>query len=723
VNLPADPADRPTLLGRLARAVIAHRRRVIAVWLVAFLAGGAAAAHLSTRLSYDFSLPGQPAYETSVKILGLYGNGGSTTPSIAVVTVPSGQSVLGQEARLAAGFESIRRTMPDVRVVDYAVTHDARFITNAGRTTFAYVFAPPNNSLGADKITNGAIAGLVRALPGDQVGVTGISQLSSGASAKGPGVLVETIFGGLGALAVLAFVFASFLALVPLLIAAVAIPVTLLVIFALSYVTSVSFVVQFLVSLVGLGVAIDYSLLLVTRWREERSLGRDNEDAVVRAMQTAGRSVVLSGVTVAIGLLSLVVLPVPFLRSIGIGGMLIPLVSVAVVLTLLPALLAGVGPRWDWPRVRTEAAASRAWTRWAGGIARRPWVGAAAALIVLGIAVAPALHLRVGQTSAAAEASSGTAHDLYQGLLSGGAPGGVLTPMEVLTSAAAAPGVVDALRVTQGVEAAVLPAGATGTRRGTSDLIVIPSEETVDSATLGPVQAVERQIDGRAGVIGVAGTGPGQQAFTNAVYGHVPLLVALLAVLTFLLLARAFRSIVLAAKAVVLNVVSLGAVFGVLTWFWQEGHGSRAIFGIAATGAITFWVPITIFAFLYGLSMDYEVFILSRVREEYDITGSTEQAMVRGLARTGRLVTSAALILFLAFASLASAPVTDIKVLATGLGIGILLDATIIRALLVPSLVVLFGKWNWWFPSRVARVLRLRAEPPAAAGAPLPVLE
>jgi RND superfamily putative drug exporter len=249
-----------------------------------------------------------------------------------------------------------------------------------------------------------------------------------------------------------------------------------------------------------------------------------------------------------------------------------------------------------------------------------------------------------------------------------------------------------------------------------SDVIVVPSVETVNSATLGPVQAVERRLSGQAGVVGVTGTGPGQQAFTNAVYGNVPLLVLVLGVLTFLLLARAFRSVVLAAKAVVLNIVSLGAVFGVLTWFWQEGHGSTAIFGIAATGAITFWVPITVFAFLYGLSMDYEVFILSRVREEFDANGSTEQAMVRGLARTGRLVTSAALILFLAFASLASAPITDIKVLATGLGIGILLDATIIRALFVPSLIILFGKWNWWFPARFARLLRMRPQPrPAGA--------
>jgi RND superfamily putative drug exporter len=180
-----------------------------------------------------------------------------------------------------------------------------------------------------------------------------------------------------------------------------------------------------------------------------------------------------------------------------------------------------------------------------------------------------------------------------------------------------------------------------------------------------------------------------------------------IALLTIVLLARAFRSVVLAVKAVLLNLVSMAAAFGVMTWFWQQGHGSSAIFGIPATGAITFWIPLMVFAFLFGLSMDYEVFILARVREEYDRTGSTDIAIVEGLGRTGRLVTSAALILFLAFASLASAPQTDIKVLATGLGVGILLDATIVRALLVPALVSLFGRWNWWFPKPVARVLRV----------------
>jgi putative drug exporter of the RND superfamily len=165
---------------------------------------------------------------------------------------------------------------------------------------------------------------------------------------------------------------------------------------------------------------------------------------------------------------------------------------------------------------------------------------------------------------------------------------------------------------------------------------------------------------------------------------------------------------VLPLKAVILNIVSVAAAWGVLQFVWQAGHGSDEIWGIAPTGAITAWIPLMLFAFLYGLSMDYEVFILSRVREEYDRTGSTTQAIVNGIGRTGRLVTSAALILFLAFVSMASGPQTDVKVMATGLAAGILLDATVIRALLVPALVSLFGRWNWWLPSWSARLLRVQ---------------
>jgi RND superfamily putative drug exporter len=227
------------------------------------------------------------------------------------------------------------------------------------------------------------------------------------------------------------------------------------------------------------------------------------------------------------------------------------------------------------------------------------------------------------------------------------------------------------------------------------------------------------------GVIGIAGLGMDQVDFLKAVYGNFPLMLTIIALLTYVLLVRAFRSLLLPLKAVILNLLSLAAVYGLMVLFWQDGHGSEAIFGITESGAITFWVPLMVFAFLFGLSMDYEVFILARIREEYDNGHSTNEAVIEGIGRTGRLVTSAALILFLAFAALASGPGTDLKIMATGLGFGILLDATIVRSLLVPSLVSLFGKWNWYLPDWVARVLFiepsvLHEEKPTAEPEPQP---
>jgi RND superfamily putative drug exporter len=696
-------------IARLAGWVLGHRRAVIVAWLVVFVAGGAGASAVSKRLTFDFSLPGQPGYETAKKIDRLYGNGGDGPTSVVVVTLPAGQTVARERARVTAAFDRARAAVPQARLVDYGATGDSMFVSRDGRSTFALVLTPLEKSFGAPKVPIAVTRALAGALPGAQVQLTGLSQLASGGDSKGPGVFVETLIGGLGALAVLAFVFASLLAFVPLLIAAVSILSTLLVILGLTTFTDVSFIVQFLVSLVGLGVAIDYSLLIVTRWREERDHGRENADAVVVAMATAGRAVVLSGLTVAIGLLSLIVLPVPGLRSVGFGGMLIPLVSTLVALTLLPALLGGIGPRVDWPRVRQESKASRGWSSWARGIVRHRGATAVVALVLLAVFIAPVFNLTTGETSASALAKTGTAHAAYARLLAGGGSSGVLTPVEVLVDSSAAGAVRARLAAVPGIAAAVRSTAADSSRAGTTILIGIPRAETVNSTSLAPVRAVRAALTQTPGVLGITGAGAIELDYQHAVFGNFPLMFAIIAILTIALLARAFRSIVLAVKAVALNLVSMGAAFGIMTWFWQDGHGSSLLFGIPATGAITFWIPLMVFAFLFGLSMDYEVFILARVREEYDRTGSTDGAIVEGLGRTGRLVTSAALILFLAFASLASAPNTDIKVLATGLGVGILLDATIVRALLVPALVSLLGRWNWWLPGSLARVLRVPA--------------
>jgi putative drug exporter of the RND superfamily len=700
-------------LASLGRWVLGHRRLVIAMWAVLFLAGGYGASHVSKRLTLDFSLPGQPGYETAKKVTHLYGNGGDSPSSVIVVTVPAGQTVRGEQSQIAAAFAHARVASPRSRIVDLAVTGDPRFVTNDGRSTYAILFTPLEKSFGAPKLPAQVQGAVAAALPaGTQVQTTGLNQLANSGSSKGPGVFLETLIGAGGALAVLAFVFASLLALVPLLIAAVSILTTLLVVLLLTYIADVSFIVQFLVSLVGLGVAIDYSLLLVTRWREERAHGRDNADAVVAAMGTAGRAVLLSGLTVAIGLIALIVLPVPGLRSVGYGGMLIPLVSTAVALTLLPALLGGIGPRVDWPHVRHESQASRGWTAWTRGVVRRRGAAATVAVALLAVLIIPVFSLTTGQTSAGALAKNGPAHDAYARLTSGGAPSGVLTPVEVLVRSSEASAVRARLAAVPGMATALRSSGPDSTRGGTTVLVGIPRTETVNARSLEPVRATRSALAHTPGVIGIAGEGAIELDYQHAVFGNFPLMFAIIALLTIALLTRAFRSLVLAVKAVVLNLVSMGAAFGLMTWFWQEGHGSSFVFGVPATGAITFWIPLMVFAFLFGLSMDYEVFILARVREEYDRTGDTDAAVIEGLGRTGRLVTSAALILFLAFGSLASAPNTDLKVLATGLGFGILLDATIVRALLLPALVSLLGRWNWWLPQPLARVMRVRPPHP-----------
>jgi RND superfamily putative drug exporter len=706
---------------RWAEFVLAHRSWVLLFWLLVVVVGGVASGQVSKRMTYDWSLPGEPGTKTAQQITQTFGNGGYTAPYLVSVTYPAGQTVTGQQAEVAAAFDAVATKVPSVRVLDEANTGDAAFRTKDGRTSYAMVFYRFNPSPTAQIPTEQIRAALEAAKPaGSTVGVTGQDALAVGSGSEGPGVLAETLLGGVGALAVLAFVFASLLALLPLVVAAASIMATFALLLPLTYLGDFSAIVQFLIALIGLGVAIDYSLLLVTRWREERLGGRDNHDAVVAAMQTAGHTVLVSGVTVAIGLLALVALPVPFMRSIGIGGALIPLASVATTLSLTPAILSRIGPRVDWPRIRRENVASRAWTGWTTTVVRARWLAAGLAIAALLALVGAFLGVRIGLSSTESLAKSGPAYEALETLKRGGVTTGNLTPIEVLVSTDQARSTAAKLAKVDGIQRAVVPSDQANNRNGRSVVVLVPDRETVNSKSVDVVRRVRDRSEQLPGVIGVTGIGAAQTDFLHAVYGNFPLMLTLISLLTYVLLVRAFRSLLLPLKAVLLNLLSLGATYGLIVLFWQHGVGSEAVFGIAATGAITFWIPFMVFAFLFGLSMDYEVFILARIREDYDASGSTDRAVIQGMGRTGRLVTSAALILFLAFVALASGPITDLKVMATGLGFGILLDATIVRALLVPSLVSLFGSWNWYLPDTVARILRVQ---PSHAITPKPELE
>src|SRR5207245_4172419 len=329
----------------------------------------------------------------------------------------------------------------------------------------------------------------------------------------------------------------------------VSILTTFLIILGLTEFTQVSFIVQFLVALIGLGVAIDYSLLLVTRWREQLSHGVAGEQAVSEAMATAGRSVAFSGLTVAIGLVSMVVIPVPFLRSIGFAGMSIPLVSVVVTLTLLPVILATVGRRLDWPRLRKEAVARRGWTARARGVVRYRW----GAVVVAGLILLPlfvsAFNLHLGTAQANALSKSGPA---YEGLIAmerADLPTGVLTPMEVLVPSGVSPqDVAASLKTIPGVWTAVAPASPAWHRAGTAIVSVVPREEPSTSAGKGTATAVRDRVAARWPTVQVGGAGPEDLDFVHAVYGSFPLMLGLIALVTFVLLARAFRSLLLPAK-------------------------------------------------------------------------------------------------------------------------------------------------------------------------------
>ena len=437
--------------------------------------------------------------------------------------------------------------------------------------------------------------------------LTGFDALAddSGSDSDGPGVLLEAVLGGFGALIVLTFVFASFLAFVPLMTAVVSIMTTFLLLLGLTEITDVSPIVQFLIALIGLGVAIDYSLLVVSRWREERSHGRSNEEAVQRAMETAGRAVIFSGITVAIGLFALIALPLPFLRSMGYGGMLIPLVSTVVAITLLPVILAKLGPRLDWPHRRTDDKASRAWTRWAEAVSRRRWLAAGAGMAVILALVFAAADLQLGTSDADTIAKSGDAKEGLVALEDAGIGEGSLLPHEVLVEGGTSPEQVAAdLRGVEGIHGAVAPDSAEWRRDGTAIVEAIPVPDSGSDEGGATLEGVRDAAHSAGPDVRVGGQPASNSDFIDAVYGSFPLMIALITITTFILLARAFRSLLLPLKAIVLNVLSVAAAWGVLVLVWQHGFGSEAIFGIEATGSIPSWMPLIIFAFLFGLSMD-----------------------------------------------------------------------------------------------------------------------
>jgi len=712
----------------LARTTIRGRWVVVVLWLLLTVAGAMAAGKLANRWFEQFSIPGYSAYEANQRTLKTFGTG-RQLPLVAVFHVGSGdvRAQPGIEKAIAAGAAANKGS----RVSSWFATKDGAYVSADHRTMFAEIYPAGETTFSTVvpiKATRQAIA--ANAPPGVTTHLTGYEAIQqSQGQAGGPSILVETLLGGIGALLILLFVFGTLPAVVmPLLVAVASILTTFLCVLGLTYVTNVSIIVQFLVALVGLGIAIDYSLLMIFRFREEIASGRTVDDAIVETMQHAGRSVVVSGSTVAIGLVSMVILPLPFIRSIGLGGMLIPLVSVLASITLTPALLRLLGSNINRLRVMPKRlltpddVEAGFWMRWARVVSGRPLPIFLAGLVVVVLLLIPASKINPSDAEIARQPAAADAAAGRQALTDAGITAGVFKPFVVLVEGTRDPqklaAITAAVRRAGGIAGASAPPGD-GWQRGSTALLEAFSatdassrdSRTVISDLQQRVLPAAAAAAGSGVAVTLGGAAPEERDFVHAVYGNFPWVLLFVIALTFILLTRAFRSIVLPLKAVILNLMSLGCALGVVVFVFQEGHGSEAIWGVQATGAVISWIPLMIFAFLYGISMDYEVFMITRIREAYDETHDTGRAISLGLARTGKLITSGAGVLMFAFFALSTGPGLDIKLFGIGLAAGVIIDATVIRLLLVPSSMQLLGRWNWWLPRWAATVLRTTPSP------------
>ena len=535
--------------------------------------------------------------------------------------------------------------------------------------------------------------------------------------------LLIIIFGGLVA------------ASMPLIIGGFAVLGAFTVIRLLTLFTDVSVFAINIVIFLGLGLAIDYGLFVVSRFREELRAGRDVPAALRRTMQTAGRTVAVSGITVAVSLAGLTLFPQNFLRSMGFGGIAAVLVAMVAALTVLPALLAVIGHRIDALSVRpllrrltprrrsTEPGTGAhvgAWYRIARSVMRRPVLYAAGIVVILLLLGTPFLRASFGGIDARVLPEGTPSRVVSEALESdfGGAADPAVTLAVTVAGSIEDPGTQQELAAYVGQVgelAGVETAELSDSDGSTAEVAVFLSGDALSSSSREIVDDIRALSPPPDGEVLVGGETAALVDLLDSIGSTLPLMALIVAVATFVLLFLAFGSVVLPVKAILMNVLSLGATFGALVLIFQDGHLS-GLLGFTSTGTIEATQPILVLAIAFGLSMDYEVFLLSRVREQYDLTGDNTEAVATGLQRTGGIITSAALLLVVVIGAFATSGITFIKLIGVAMVIAIIVDATIVRTLLVPATMRLLGRANWWAPGPLRRVyerLGIREDGPA----------
>jgi len=730
------------MLTRLGHLTVRHRRLVLVAAAILFAVsgafGGSAAEHLS---SGGFDDPASESVRADDALLEVFDSG---TPNLVLLVTAESGTV--DDAAVAAAGAALTEELAGEdhvsNVASYWSLGSPPPLRNVDSTR-ALVLARID---GTQDEVNERVATITpryqREGGGIRVQVGGFAEVfhEVGTTIEDDLVRAETIALPI-TLVLLLLVFGSVVASsLPLAIGALSVVGTLTVLRLLSTVTEVSIFSLNLTTAMGLGLAIDYALFVVSRYREELRAGHAPEEAVVRTVRTAGRTVAFSAVTVAASLCALLVFPLAFLRSFAYAGVAVAFLAGAFSVVVLPAILAALGTRVDSltifrPSIRGHEEGF--WHRMALFVMRRPVVVAAAAIALLLFLGSPFRNInlslpddRVLPESAPSRQVSdvlreefssgdpGTASVVAVGI---GDPAGRTAEIDAYAQALAAlPGVarVDAVTGTycgEGLAELGCTPGQVVVPGGTGRYTTFATTEGGGATFLGVVPHVEPLSDEGEDLVAdirdtpapfdtdVTGLSAQLVDTKAALFAKLPLAAGIIALVTFLVLFLQFGSVVIPLKAIVLNLLSLSATFGAMVWVFQDGHLSGAL-DFTAIGTIDSTTPILMFCVAFGLSMDYEVFLLSRIKEEYDRTGDNELSVARGLERTGRIVTAAALLIAVVFIAFATSDVTFIKLFGVGLTLAVLMDAFVIRGTLVPAFMRLAGEWNWWAPGPLRRL-------------------
>jgi putative drug exporter of the RND superfamily len=709
--------------GSLARSAARHPWRTIVIWIAALLTAGVLSSQfLGDALTTETDFTNEPESKRAAALLEERLRGPQNDMEFVVVT--AGSTVSRPEYRTYVGTlrTSIAALGPDV--VDHVgsyLTEDGP-VSESGHSTLLPVTlaGDDHNAVGESAERLAEAVKDVEAPAGFEALVAGPATLENEFIRLAEEGLQQGETIGLAvALVVLVFVFGAVVAgLVPIVLAVMSIAIALgaAALFGLAF--DLPFFIANIITMIGLAVGIDYSLFIVSRYREERAEGFDKLDAIARTGATATRAVFFSGLTVIVALTGMLLLPNTIYRSIGLGAILVVTVAVAASLTLLPAVLASLGDRIDALRIRKRRSGparqgGRFWDRVTGMVMRRPVVSLVLAAGILLVASLPYLSIHEGFSGVSTlpdEAESKQAFLIMEREFSGG----LGSPVDVVIDGAITPSTSAAIEDLRGAMAADPSFGpSTVERNEAGDLALVSAPLSGDissDAAIATVRelredVVPRHFEGVPVEVLVGGETAYNLDYLDQATFYTPIVFLLVLGLSFVLLTVAFRSLVIPAKAIAMNLLSVGAAYGLLVLFFQQGVGPEIFkdvagsLGFGQVEAIEAGLPLFMFSVLFGLSMDYHVFLLSRIRERFDRTGDNSEAVAYGLRTTGALITGAAAIMVAVFGGFAAGPLVGLQQMGFGLAVAVAIDATIVRSVLVPATMKLLGDRNWYLPS------------------------